>query len=379
MRSGHDEVRALLEGYVERGIVPGVVGVRGDLSAEPDVVAVGHRSVGGVAMDGTEIVRIQSMAKAITAVATLRLIDHGVLDLDDDVATWLPELASRRVLRSPTSSLDDTVAADGPITVRHLLTNTSGYGMILQDCALQRAMAANDTEAGPLPDDTDASAWLARLAELPLAFAPGRGWRYHHSYGVLGILLARVTGASLHDHLVAELFEPLGMRDTGMWVPQAKRNRLPAVYRHTDGHLRELEPAGGGSQSGRPDIDVSHWEQVSTAGDYWRFLRALHTNVDGDGEALLSGAHHAAMLSDQVPRGLKTDESFFPGFWEGMGGGFGVCVYTEGPRRGRYGWAGGVGTDFFVDPDGTAGLLCAQVEWTESTMPLMQEFASLEH
>ena len=83
------------------------------------------------------------------------------------------------------------------------------------------------------------------------------------------------------------------------------------------------------------------------------------------------------MISDQVPAACKTADSFFPGFWDGMGWGFGVAVQTEGPQRGRIGWSGGLGTDFFVDPDGTVGILLTQVEMGADIWPLVEQFQSL--
>ena len=132
--------------------------------------------------------RIQSMTKVITSVAALRLVEAGRLELDQSLVDWLPELADRQVLRRPAAELDDTVPARRAVTLRHLLTNTSGYGMVIQASPLQQAMAANGTEAGPEPLALGADEWLRRLADLPLAFQPGEGWRYHHSFGVLGIL-----------------------------------------------------------------------------------------------------------------------------------------------------------------------------------------------
>ena len=108
------------------------------------------------------------------------------------------------------------------ITLRHLLTNTSGYGMVIQASPLQQAMAANGTEAGPEPPAMGAEEWLRRLTELPLAFQPGEGWRYHHSFGVLGILISRVTGRPLGKHLAEDVFGPLGMTDTALWVAEGK-------------------------------------------------------------------------------------------------------------------------------------------------------------
>jgi CubicO group peptidase (beta-lactamase class C family) len=189
---------------------------------------------------------------------------------------------------------------------------------------------------------------------------------------VLGILLSRVVGRPLSDQLAADLFEPLGMSDTGFWVPKDKVGRLPAAYRHGAAGLEEVEPAGGGFYAGPPPFDVSHGELVATVTDFHQFLHALTL-----GE-LISAEHLEELRSDQVAPRNKTPDSFFPGFWDGMGWGFGVGVQTEGPLRGRYGWSGGLGTDFFVDPDGSVGILLTQVELGEQTWSMISEFGQLQ-
>jgi CubicO group peptidase (beta-lactamase class C family) len=318
------------------------------------------------------------MTKAVTSVAALRLVEAGRLGLDRSVVDWLPELADRRVLRRPTADLDDTVPARRPITLRHLLTNTCGYGVVIQASPLQQAMTANGTEAGPEPPAMGAEEWLRRLAEHPLAFQPGEGWRYHHSFGVLGILISRVTGRPLGEHLAEDIFGPLGMTDTALWVAEGKLDRLPAAYRHGDEGLVEIEPAGGGFYAGPPSFDVSHGELVSTAGDYHRFARILAEGGQANGQPMISPDHLQQMTSDQVPAACKTADSFFfPEFWEGTGWGFGVAVTTQGPQRGRIGWSGGLGTNFFVDPDGTVGILLTQVEMGEDMGSLLAQFQSL--
>lgn len=370
-------VRDLLERHVAAGTVPGAVAAVGHPDDPPEIVAVGALSVGGEAMPGDAVMRIQSMTKAVTAVAALRLVEAGRLELDGDLVTWLPELADRRVLTSPGAELDDTVLATRPITLRHLLTCTSGYGMILGDSPLQRAMTANGTEAGPEPVGLGADEWLARLAQLPLAFQPGEGWRYHHSFGILGVLISRVTGRPAGDHLTDDLFAPLGMADTGFWAGESASSRLPAAYRLADTGLVETEPAGGGFYAGPPPFDVSHAELVSTAADYLRFLRLLVGGGTVDGVRLLSAEHVAQLTGDQVPAGAKAPDSFFPGFFDSSGWGFGVGVQTTGPHAGRYGWSGGQGTDFFVDPDGTVAVLLTQVELGERTFGLLEEFQQI--
>ena len=366
----------LLARHVESGTVPGAVALLG--RDQPEVVAVGVAGQDGTVMREDAIMRIQSMTKAVWAVAALRLVEAGRLDLDSSVEEWLPELAGRRVLVDPSAELDDTVPAIRPITLRHLLTNASGYGMILSDSPLARAMRDNGTEAGPDTLPTfGADEWLARLADLPLVVQPGDGWRYHHSFPVLGILIARVTGRRLGEHLEADLYGPLGMTDTGLWVPHDKLARLPAAYRFTDDRLDEVEPAGGGFYAGEPPFDVSNGELVGTVRDYARFLTALEGGGRPDGAPLISTEHHRQMTSDQVPAANKTDDSFFPGFWSGTGWGYGVGVETEGPRRGRYSWSGGQGTTFFVVPGGPIGILFTQVEMGERIFPLLEEFQGL--
>jgi CubicO group peptidase (beta-lactamase class C family) len=366
----------LLSRHVEAGTIPGGVALL-DAGDGAEVVTAGVASVGGGPMRADAIMRIQSMTKVITAVAALRLVEAGHLEFDKSLVEWLPELADRQVLRTPTAALDDTVPVRRAITLRHLLTNTSGYGMIIEASPLQEAMAENGTEAGPEPPAIGADEWLRRLAELPLAFQPGEGWRYHHSFGVLGILISRVTGRPLGEHLADDIFSPLGMTDTALWVPTDELERLPAAYRHGKAGLVETEPAGGGFYAGPPPFDVSHGELVSTARDFHRFARMLADGGTADGQAMISPDHLKQMTSDQVPESGKTAESFFDGFWDGVGWGYGVAVQTEGPRRGRYGWSGGQGTDFFVDRDGTVGIMLTQVEMGTQMWPVLAEFQSL--
>ena len=365
----------LLDRHVASGTVPGAVASLG--AAEPEIAAAGAMSVGGAPMDADAIMRVMSMTKAVTAVAALRLVEAGRLTLDEPVQRWLPELADRRVLSHPTADLADTSPAVRAITLRHLLTCTSGYGMVLTDSPLQRAMADTEVEVGPEPVRFGADEWLARLAALPLAFQPGEGWRYHHSFAIVGILIARVAGRPLPNHLADDLLKPLGLHDTGFWVPAGSVARLPASYRRTDSGLVEVEPAAGGFYASQPPFDISHGELVSTVRDYSRFARMLADGGRFEGQQLVSEEHLRLMTSDQVPAAAKTPDSFFPGFWDGTGWGFGVGVDTAGRRVGRYGWSDGQGTNFFVDPDSTVGVLLTQVEVGGWMQGLLEEFHAL--
>ncbi|SOC57924.1 serine hydrolase domain-containing protein [Ornithinimicrobium cerasi] len=371
-----DELIALLQDWVDAGRLPGAVVLlaRGD---EVRVRTVGSMSVGGPPMPEHAIMRIQSMTKAVVAVATLRGVEAGRLALADPVDRWLPELADRVVLRRPDASLDDVEPARRPITVRDLLVNGSGYGMAFGDTPWGQTMHERGLDGGPGQVLRGADDWLAALAELPLAHQPGEGFRYHHSFPILGILLQRAAGTPLEQHLHQEVLDPLGMVDTGLSVPTSQAARLPAAYRLEDGRLVETEPLGGGPYLGPPPLDPAHGELVSTAADYHRFVRML---VDGgrlDGRSFLDAGLVREMLRDQVAPGARTPESFMPGFWDVMGWGYGVAVTLAGEHAGRFGWSGGQGTDFFVDPDGTIAILLTQVELDETMFELLGRFQEL--
>lgn len=365
-------LQATLDRHVRDGSAPGVVAALGYADGRLDVAAAGD-----LALDS--IVRIQSMTKAVTTVATLRLVEQGRLALSDPIEAWLPELADRQVLRTPTANLDDTVPAQDSITVEHLLTNMSGYGMALEPSPLQDAMRDNETEAGSAPVALDADDWVAALADLPLAFEPGTGWRYHHGFGLLGVLLSRVVGRPLGEHLREDIFGPLGMPDTGYAARRASAPRLVAAYRRRgDGTFERVDPAGKGFYLEPSHLETSHAELVSTLADYCVFASMLARGGTHKGEPFVDPALLAKMTTDQVPAAAKTPESFFPGFWEGMGWGYGVAIETSGAYAGRYGWSGGLGTDFFIRPDGAFGVVLAQVEMDAQIAGLFGDVMGLQ-
>ncbi|WP_298752172.1 serine hydrolase [uncultured Serinicoccus sp.] len=362
----------LVDRHVREGAAPGIVAALGDAGGHLEVAAAGD-------LDPDAVVRIQSMTKPVVAVAALRLVARGRLGLDDPVDRWLPELADRRVLRHPHAAVDDTVDAEGPITVRHLFTCTSGYGMVLDDSPLRCAMADAGVEAGPEPVTLAADAWLAALASLPLVAPPGRTWRYHHSFGVLGVLLSRLVGRPLGEHLREDLLDPLGMTDTGYAVPPAHAHRLPAAYRRSeDGGFVQVEPAGAGHYVAGQTADRSHDELVSTLADYAAFARMLAAGGVHEGAQVVDPELLLALRTDQVPAGAKDPAGFFPGFWESTGWGYGVGVELVGEHAGRFGWSGGLGTDVWVDPTtGRYAVLLTQVEMGPAASRLLADVQRL--
>src|SRR5579872_3895872 len=227
-----DRLHDIMAAHVERGTAPGLVSVvarRG----EAQVDALGVTAVGGAtAVTADSIFRIASMSKPVTAVATLILIEECVLRLDEPVQRLLPELADRRVVRRIDGPIDNTVPAERPITVRDLLTFRMGFGAYFGASPVNAAAAELQVAVGP-PQPSQPPApdeWMRRFSTLPLMCQPGARWLYHTGADVLGVLIARASGQPFETFLRQRIFEPLGMHDTGFFVPEADRHRLVTSY-----------------------------------------------------------------------------------------------------------------------------------------------------
>jgi len=311
---------------------------------------VSYRVGGTLAADSDQPVRpdtqfrIASLTKPVAGVLALNLIGDGVLGLDDPVAGWLPELAEPRVLRTPASELDDTVPAERPILVRHLLSFTAGIGLVLAESPIQRALAESRLAPGPLLPPFDADEYLARAGALPLAHQPGSTWLYHCCADLLGVLLARATGRTLAELLAERLTGPLGLRSTAFYA--ADPNRLTAHYIPTADGLRLFDPPDG-RYAQPPAFESLGGGLVSTVEDYLRFLAVFGGDtgvLDRDAVRLMTGESLRPEQRAGVAQLMGPDVSW------------GLCVGLELAARerwmapGRFGWNGGSGTTAWIDP-----------------------------
>ena len=353
-------MRTTLRRHVEVGRLPGFVSLlehRGRVHAE----TFGTMAFASdVPMRRDAIFRLASMTKVITAVGAMTLVEDCRLRLDDPVDLWLPELADRRVLRTIDGPLDDTVPAIRPITLRDLLTFRCGLGEVMfisPTCPLQRALFEAGMPLSTWPVDLAPDEFMKRLGALPLACQPGERWLYHMGSEILGILIARVTGQPLGTFLDERIFQPLGMRDTGFHVPEAKLDRLPTCYGLdlTDGRLIVVDDARGGHASRPPVFESGGGGLVSTADDLLVFGRMmLHKGAHGR-ERILSRRTVELMTTDHVTPEQKSRSPFFPDFWSERGWGFGVSIVVSpcgdlASVPGRFGWDGAFGTSWYVDP-----------------------------
>ena len=359
-----------LDTQIKSGNVPGGVALVGR-GLTVDLHVAGVRDVkSGAPMQRDTIFAVASIGKPITAASALILVEKGILQLDEPVDKWLPELADRRVIRSLEADLDDTVPARRPITLRDLLTMRMGLGAVFTDPAsspLLKRMAELELAPGPKLFGHSSEEYMRRIESLPLLHQPGERWLYHTGMDVAGVLIERVSGKKLGDFQRERIFEPLGMKDTGFWVPAEKAQRLATRYsrKAETGELLVWNPASGKSFLEPPPFEAGGGGHVSTVDDFLAFGRLLLGRGEYGGKRILQESSVAEMVKDQISAEVKAVSPFFPGFWDTHGWGLGMAVITApddiSPRPGRFGWWGGFGTTFFADPNSdTVAILFTQ-------------------
>ncbi|HXW38861.1 MAG TPA: serine hydrolase domain-containing protein, partial [Acidimicrobiales bacterium] len=212
----------------------------------------------------------------------------------------------------------------------------------------------------PGPAKPDPDTWIAGMGSLPLLAQPGERWLYNSGASVLGVLLARAAGSDLGDVFQTRIFEPLGMVDTAFWTPET--DRLATEYRAVDGRL-EVYDAPVGAWSQPPVFPDGAAGLLSTVDDLLAFARMLL----GRGPAVLDAALVAEMTSDHLSASQRAAGETFLG---GRGWGYCVAVSTNGPRAGAYGWDGGLGTSWLVDPvRDLVVIVLTQRMWDNPSLP----------
>ncbi|MFL9931346.1 serine hydrolase [Paraburkholderia sp. RL18-103-BIB-C] len=372
-----------MQGYVERGEVAGVVSMvwrRGEIGY---FEALGLRDEAmQMPMERDTLFRVASMTKPVTSAAILMLIEEDRLAFDTPISLWLPELAAPRVLRDPAGPLDDTEPAKAPLTVLDLLTHRAGFAYHFTSTGpLAEAYAAafNGFEA-----HGDNGAWLARIAGLPLMFQPGSRWHYGIATDVLGVLIERVSGMPLGEFFRTRIFEPLGMRDTAFWVPDAQLPRLATAYGVEPGTQRRVvEDHPSASRWADPArFQSGGGGLVSTALDYLQFAQLLLGRGRVGETRLLSHRSVDLMRSNFLTRDQRRLPAFGHVLWAGQGFGLGLSVVDDPAQQlalgyrslGSFGWPGAYGTSWFADPvEELIGLMLIQRRGVEP-FPMSVDF-----
>ena len=308
------------------------------------------------------IFRIYSMSKPITSVALMMFYERGYFQLNDPVDKFIPEWRNLQVYVSGDYPNFVTVPPERPMTMRDLMTHTSGltYGFMAGntgDAAVDAAYRQLGVggAGGTLRD------MVEKLARLPLKFSPGTHWNYSVSTDVLGYLVEVFSGMRFDEYLRAKIFEPLGMVDTGFWVPSEKLERFAANYRRRpDKTLEVADDPVSGTYSRQPTFFSGGGGLVSTASDYFRFCQMLLNGGELDGVRILGPRTVRLMTMNHLPGGRDLRDlsvsSYSEIAEEGFGFGLGFSIHLGSAQSqiigsaGEYAWGGAASTIFWVDP-----------------------------
>src|SRR5208282_751759 len=255
----------------------------------------------GAPMTKDTIFRIYSMSKPVTGVAMMILYEEGKWHPSDPISKYIPEFAHLKVFKGVDSSgnmiLEDPVH---PPTMRELMTHTAGFTYGFFSNTLVDKMY-NDQQ---VLQSKSLQEMIEKLAKIPLLYQPGSRWVYSVSMDIQGYIVEKLSGQSLPDFEQQHILGPLGMKDTGFFVPAEKRNRFATLYAGNDAGELELYPKDAKPLSDfatQPTAPSGGGGMVSTAEDYVRFSQMLLNGGELDGVRLLSPRTVAFMTSDQLP------------------------------------------------------------------------------
>jgi CubicO group peptidase (beta-lactamase class C family) len=355
----------LLGNAVAAGRVPGVVAMAANREGTIYEGGFGERVLGqGSAMTPDTVVWIASMTKALTSVAAVQQVERGRLDLDAPASAVVPRIAEAQVLTGFDAAGKPTYRPPRrPITLRHLLTHSAGFSYELWNPDIQKVQAALQ-----IPGITECK---EKALTTPLIADPGERWDYGINIDWAGKMVEAVTGKKLGAVLKADLFDPLGMKDTAFRISPEMRKRLAGVHlRGPDGTLAPFEfeiPQ-------EPEFEMGGGGLYGTMGDYLKFVRMVLNNGQLGGERVLKpesvgalcmnqmGSNRVTNLVAAIP--LTNDAEFFPGVNKSWSLAFQINhepVFTGRPAGGLM-WAGLANSYYWIDPiTGVGGVYATQI------------------
>lgn len=362
-------IDAMLKQSVEDGDIPGVVAL---IARNGKIVyhqAYGVADVGSARpLKKDDIFRIASQSKAITATAVMMLWEEGKFRLDDPVSKYIPEFKNPQVLQ--TFRYADTSFTARPaireITIRHLLTHTSGlgYGVIDGDERMKMLYAKAGTTDLFTTENVSIKEVVMKLAKLPLHHDPGEKYTYSMGLDVLGYLVEVVSGMPFDRFLRDRLFDPLGMQDTWFYLPETKANRLVAIHHRIDGEWQIYPdtfykvdyPKEGAKRFFSGGAGLS-----STAKDYATFLQMYLNGGELNGVRILSRNTVDIIMANHAG-------DLYGGGNAHYGLAFGVLTQKGQGRggdlsEGTFNWGGYFNTQYFADPkEGLIGVILKQTQ-----------------
>jgi CubicO group peptidase (beta-lactamase class C family) len=371
-----NRIKPVMQSYVDKNKLPGLITMVARKGKIVHFEKYGMMDV-DKPMQFNTIFQIMSMTKPITSVAVMMLYEEGLFQLDDPVAKYIPVFKDLKVFSSKDKDGTHVVDQIKPMTIRDLLTHTSGltYGMYIinGNTPIDSIYNKVNLQEGTLKD------MINKLAKIPLSFQPGTKWNYSRSTDVLGYLVEVISGKPFDEFLKERIFVPLKMEDTDFYVPKEKINRCAAVYSLADNKGIKVVIKPDTSMISRPPKFFSGGGGLfSTATDYMIFTQMLLNKGEYNGVRILGSKTVELMtknhISDEL---LPVAEWYLPG----MGFGLGFAVMMDQSHilgsAGEFEWAGAYNTYFWVDP--TEQLICILMTQFYPTFsyPIVREFKVL--
>ncbi|MCG8414925.1 MAG: beta-lactamase family protein [Pseudomonadales bacterium] len=352
------KIDSFYEQKVANGELAGIVTLVARQGKIAHFSAVGYQDVQRqIPMQTDTIFRIYSMTKAIATTALMQLYEEGAFQLRDPLSRYIPEFANLKVLRTPTSDLDDTVELERQPTVQDLLRHTAGLSHGLGRSEYDQHFVGS----GIFSTETSLEEMMTLLSEIPLMNQPGSQYRYSVGPDVALRLVEVLSGMEADEYLAQKLFAPLGMSDTGYWVGPDKASRLGPVHWMRDDELVPIDeeygqPRGGvlvepwsvNSYTFEHEFKGGSYGLLSTAEDYWKFAQAMLNGGELNGEKILGSRTVDFMTSDH----FTEQQRYSPATTWGLG--FSV-VDKPGQvgfpfSEGTFFWGGAAATTFWIDP-----------------------------
>ncbi len=347
-------IQTILDRAIARGTIAGATAFVGNRTGTISSHAAGVSDPAtGTPMKPDTIFQIASMTKAITSVAAMQLVEQGRLLLDAPIEAILPALASPKVITGFDDAGNATLRpAAKPITLRHLLTHTSGLGYAFMSADMLRAYG---------PSGPPAPGSIASVTS-PLLFDPGERWEYSVSTDWVGFAVEAASGQSLGHYMAEHILNPLGMTDTGFTLSDAQMARRAAMLSRGEGGALTPFPV---EMNGGPDSEFEGGGGglMSSGPDYLRFVRMILNGGSLDGAVILKPETIAEMSRNQIGhlRAGKMDTIMpmfshpydgFPGMHTGWGLGFLINPETgpNGRAAGSLAWAGIANSFYWIDP-----------------------------
>lgn len=336
------------------------------------------------------IYRMYSNTKIVTSVAAMQLHERGAFNLDDPVGDYIPAFRDMMVLKPDASSAEDVLPAAGPILIRHILSHSAGlsYGFIEPESVVDQTY--QNGGLNPLADfNLTLEALCDRLGVLPLAYHPGTSWRYSFATDVVARLVEVLSGQRFDRYLSANIFEPLGMVDTGFWVPEEKQDRFATMYAPTN-LLDPLEPGlvkaddpHEGTYTAEPVFLSGGGGLVSTVADYLSFIRMIVNGGSWQGAKILEAPTLELMRTNQLADGVGVSFPMWsmPGTVFGLGFALKQTLTEDEPpgMQDEYHWGGMAGTHSWMAPmDGITGM-CMTQRMPGFWHPFSHEFKSITY